>query len=131
MEDLLLGLRGIGEASRLRVCTCLSHGELNVTEITQVLNQSQPRISRHLKLMCDAGILERYREGSWVLFRLKDEGRPAELARSVVRLLPATGAQLSRDVEQLRQVREARQQAAQRYFEAQRRPTGTTCARCT
>lgn len=118
MEDLLLGLRGIGEASRLRLLHLLSHGELNVTEITQVLKQSQPRISRHLKLMCDAGILERYREGSWVLFRLKDEGRPAELARSVVRLLPATGAQLSRDVEQLRQVREARQQAAQRYFEA-------------
>ena len=117
MEDLLLGLRGIGEASRLRVLHVLAHGEFNVTEITQVLNQSQPRISRHLKLMCDAGLLERYREGSWVLFRLKDQGRAAELARSVIRLLPTSGAQVSRDVERLAQVRDARHQAAQRYFE--------------
>jgi ubiquinone/menaquinone biosynthesis C-methylase UbiE/DNA-binding transcriptional ArsR family regulator len=121
MEEVLQGLRAIGEASRLRVLHLLSHGELNVTEITQVLKQSQPRISRHLKLMCDAGLLERYREGTWVLFRLKDDGRAAELARAVIRLLPASGDQLQRDSDRLAQVREARQRAAQQYFEANAR----------
>jgi ubiquinone/menaquinone biosynthesis C-methylase UbiE len=118
MEDLLKALRATGEASRLRVLHLLAHGELNVSEITQVLKQSQPRISRHLKLMCDAGLLERYREGSWVLFRLKDEGAPARLARAVLGLLPAASGLLSRDAERLTQVREARHRAAQRYFEA-------------
>ncbi len=118
MEDLLSGLRGIGEASRLRLLHLLSHGELNVSEIAQVLKQSQPRISRHLKLMCDAGLLERYREGSWVLFRLKDDGPAAQLARSVLHLLSGSGTQLSQDVEQLARVREARQEAARRFFEA-------------
>ncbi len=118
MEDLLSGLRGIGEASRLRLLHLLSHGELNVSEIAQVLKQSQPRISRHLKLMCDAGLLERYREGSWVMFRLKDDGKAAQLARSVLHLLSDSGMQLGRDIEQLARVRETRQEAARRFFEA-------------
>ena len=66
MEALFQGLRAIGEDSRLRLLHLLAQGELNVTEITLILGQSQPRISRHLKLMCDAGLLDRYREGSWV-----------------------------------------------------------------
>jgi ubiquinone/menaquinone biosynthesis C-methylase UbiE len=118
MEALLQGLRAIGEASRLRLLHLLAQGELNVTEITLILGQSQPRISRHLKLMCDAGLLDRYREGSWVLFRLKDSGPGARLARAVAELLPHEAPQLKRDAEQLKAVREARAAAAQRYFKA-------------
>jgi ubiquinone/menaquinone biosynthesis C-methylase UbiE len=118
METLLRGLRAVGEASRLRLLHLLAQGELNVTEITQILGQSQPRISRHLKLMCDAGLLDRYREGSWVLFRLKDSGTGAKLAHAVVELLPDHAAQFRRDVEQLKAVREARAEEAQRYFKA-------------
>src|SRR5688500_12120893 len=101
METLLRGLRAIGEASRLRLLNLLAQGELNVTEITQILGQSQPRISRHLKLMCDAGLLDRYREGSWVLFRLKEDGPGAKLARATAELLPKNAAQLKRDADQL------------------------------
>jgi ubiquinone/menaquinone biosynthesis C-methylase UbiE/DNA-binding transcriptional ArsR family regulator len=119
MENLLRGLRAIGEASRLRLLYLLAQGELNVTEITQILGQSQPRISRHLKLMCDAGLLDRYREGSWVLFRLKDSGPGAEVARAAVKLLTHQDSeQLKRDAERLRAVRQARAEQAQRYFRA-------------
>jgi ubiquinone/menaquinone biosynthesis C-methylase UbiE len=118
MDNLLKGLRAIGEASRLRLLHLLFHGELNVTEITQILNQSQPRISRHLKLMCDAGLLDRYREGSWVLFRLRDKGEGAALAQSILPLLPRKAAQLERDLKELQSVREARAKAAQQFFRA-------------
>jgi ubiquinone/menaquinone biosynthesis C-methylase UbiE len=118
MDKILQGLRAVGETSRLRLLHLLAQGELNVTEITQILGQSQPRISRHLKLMCDAGLLDRYREGSWVLFRLKDSGPGAKLAQAVVELLPSQAAQLKRDAEQLKAVREARAAEAQRYFKA-------------
>ena len=118
MDALLRGLRAVGEGSRLRLLHLLARGELNVTELTQILGQSQPRISRHLKLMCDAGLLDRYREGSWVLFRLRDSGAGASLARAVVGLLPSDGPQLQRDVEQLKAVREIRAEEAQRYFKA-------------
>jgi ubiquinone/menaquinone biosynthesis C-methylase UbiE/DNA-binding transcriptional ArsR family regulator len=118
MEAFLRGLRAIGEASRLRLLNLLAQGELNVTEITQILGQSQPRISRHLKLMCDAGLLDRYREGSWVLFRLRESGSGAQLARAVVEMLPKDAAQLRRDVDQLKSVRDARAEQAQRYFRA-------------
>jgi ubiquinone/menaquinone biosynthesis C-methylase UbiE len=118
METLLRGLRAIGETSRLRLLHLLAQGELNVTEITQILGQSQPRISRHLKLMCEAGLLDRYREGSWVLFRLKDSGPSARLARAIADLLPENAVQLRRDAELLKAVREARAEEAQRYFKA-------------
>jgi len=118
METLLRALRAIGEASRLRLLNLLAQGELNVTEITQILGQSQPRISRHLKLMCDAGLLDRYREGSWVLFRLRDSGPGAKLARAIAELLPQNSPQLKRDADQLIAVREARADEAQRYFRA-------------
>ena len=74
MDELLAGLRAIAETTRLRIVFVLSHGEFNVSELTQILGQSQPRISRHLKLMTESGLLSRHKEGSWVLFRLRDEG---------------------------------------------------------
>src|SRR5690606_35103481 len=71
-EQLLTALRAVAEPSRLRLLFIISHGEFNVTELTQILGQSQPRVSRHLKLLGDARLIERHREGSWVLFRLAD-----------------------------------------------------------
>ena len=73
MDELLAGLRAIAETTRLRLLFALSHGEFNVSELTQILGQSQPRVSRHLKLMTEAGLLSRHKECSWVLFRLRDE----------------------------------------------------------
>ncbi len=116
MDRLLNGLRGAGERTRLRLLFVLSHGELNVKELTQILGQSQPRVSRHLKLLCEAGLLSRYREGSWVLFRLAETGREAALAAMIVELLPGSDPVLQRDLQRLEQVRELRAEVAQEYF---------------
>src|SRR5262245_4193021 len=78
----LAGLRAAGEATRLRILALLAvAGELNVKDLTQILGQSQPRISRHLKLMAEAGLIRRFREGSWVFFRLADSDVEATLAQ--------------------------------------------------
>ena len=70
MEHLLAALRAVAEPTRLRLVVLCARGELTVSELTQILGQSQPRVSRHLKLLCEAGLLDRFREGSWVFYRL-------------------------------------------------------------
>lgn len=116
MDDLLSSMRAIAEITRLRLLFILSHGEFNVSELTQILGQSQPRISRHLKLMVEAGVLSRYKEGSWVLFRLNETGRGGALARAVVELLPAADSLLVSDLARLEAVRRQRNEAAEAYF---------------
>ena len=112
MDELLAGLKAIAETTRIRILFVLSHGELNVSELTYVLGQSQPRVSRHLKLMAEAGLLSRNKEGNWVLFRLRSEGVGGALARSLVDMLPGKDAVLSGDLARLEEVR--RQLALQR-----------------
>ncbi|MDX1514428.1 MAG: methyltransferase domain-containing protein, partial [Gammaproteobacteria bacterium] len=90
--------------------------ELTVSELTQVLGQSQPRVSRHLKLLCDAGLLSRFQEGTWVFYRLADSGPGAEFARSLVARIPEDDDNLRRDLERLESVRAARAEAASKYF---------------
>ena len=80
METTLSGLRAAAEATRLRALLLCARGELTVSELTDILGQSQPRVSRHLKLLCEAGLLDRFREGTWVFYRLAERGRGAELA---------------------------------------------------
>ena len=116
MEELLAGLRAAAEATRIRILFILSHGEFNVSELTQVLGQSQPRVSRHLKLMVEAGLVTRHKEGNWVLFRLREEGLGGALSRAIVGLLPGNETDLARDLARLGDVRAARAEAAARYF---------------
>ena len=112
----LAGLRAAGEATRLRILALLAGGELNVKDLTQILGQSQPRISRHLKLMADAGLIKRFREGSWVFFRLADSGAEAALAQAIVESLDQTDLTLARDRARASAVQKARAEAAQAYF---------------
>src|SRR5262245_47231500 len=87
---LNVALKAAGEETRLRILALLSEAELTVSELTDILRQSQPRISRHLRLLAEAGLVDRFREGSWAFFRLGERGAAAELARSLVaRLDPA------------------------------------------
>lgn len=116
MNNILAGLRAIGESTRLRLLFVLAHGEFNVTELTRILGQSQPRISRHLKLLCEAGLFERHREGSWMLFRLGEHGSGGAMAHMIADLLPADDPVLARDLERLEEVRAERAQAADEYF---------------
>ena len=69
--DLLPMLKALAEPTRLRIVSLLAQGEMTVSEIMQVLGQSQPRVSRHLKLLADAGLCERFPEGGWVLAKAR------------------------------------------------------------
>jgi ArsR family transcriptional regulator len=84
LDTLLVGLRAAGEHSRLRILALCARSELSVSELVQILGQSQPRVSRHLKLMVEAGLLERIPEGAQVFLRLADHSAAARLARALV-----------------------------------------------
>jgi len=109
-------LRAAGEATRLRILALLARSELNVKDLTQILGQSQPRISRHLKLMAEAGLIGRFREGSWVFFRLADSGNEAPLAAAIVASLDPADPVFARDRARAEAVNKARAEAAQTYF---------------
>ncbi len=118
MEELLASLKAAAESTRIRVMFILSHGELNVSELTFVLGQSQPRVSRHLKLMTEAGLLSRHKEGNWVLFRLRNEGLGGALARALVDMLSTKDSLLSEDLVRLEEVKRQREEKAAAYFSA-------------
>ena len=121
LDDLLNSLRAAAEPSRLRLLAICSHGEWTVSELVQVMAQSQPRISRHLKLLAEAGLLERFREGSWVFYRRAQRGAAARIARSLCRLLPEDDAMLALDRQRLAAIRAARRRQAEQFFDARAR----------
>jgi ArsR family transcriptional regulator len=109
-------LRAAGEPTRLRILALLAREELAVLELCRVLDQSQPRVSRHLKLLAEAGLVERFPDGAWVFYRLTTAGASAELiAETLARIEPADPV-LVRDAEQLAQVRAERASDAAEYF---------------
>ena len=77
LRNLLNLLKAAADPTRLRLLALLAPGELTVGELTQILKQSQPRVSRHLKLLCDAGLLERFKEEHCVYYRLAPLDEPA------------------------------------------------------
>jgi len=117
-QALNAALKAAGEATRLRILALLAEAELTVSDLTDILRQSQPRISRHLKLLAEAGLVERFREGSWAFFRLAERGGSAALARALLSRLDGADAIVARDRERLGEVRAARAETAQAYFRA-------------
>ena len=115
-EALLGGLKAAAEDTRLRLLVLLDQAELTVSDLTDILGQSQPRISRHLRLLAEAGILERFREASWAFYRRASESAGASLADAILSLADPVDPIFERDRERLAQVRSARQAAAQNYF---------------
>ncbi|HSI41149.1 MAG TPA: metalloregulator ArsR/SmtB family transcription factor [Xanthobacteraceae bacterium] len=115
---LLDGLKAAGEDTRLRLLALMGEGELTVSELTEILGQSQPRISRHLKLLAEAGLVERFREASWAFYRRASETPGARLTDALIELIDATDPVLRRDRERLEAVRTARAASAQAYFGA-------------
>lgn len=116
-SDLLASLKAVGESTRLRILALLITGELNVKDLTQVLGQSQPRISRHLKLLVEAGLIERYREGSWVYFRMAEGLAALHIRQLLERALDRDDRVLVRDRARAQAVNLERSTAAQQYFE--------------
>jgi len=116
LDRTIAVLRAAGETTRLRLLAVLSRAELTVTELTQVLGQSQPRISRHLKLMCEAELLERFREGAWVFYRVAERIPVGIEASRLLAFIPFEDPTILRDLERLERVKEARRVEADAYF---------------
>lgn len=109
-------LRAAGEPTRLRILALLAHEELAVLEICRVLDQSQPRVSRHLKLLAEAGLVERFPDGAWVFYRLVTGGEVRRLVDEVLDLIEPGDSVLARDAERLRSVQAERETEAGAYF---------------
>lgn len=121
LDASLSVFRAIGEESRMRIVALLTRGELTVSEITAILGQSQPRVSRHLKILADAGLAERHREGAWMFYRLtaepvRDSMRGAVL-EAVTEMVRSGDRIIQRDGERFDQSRKARASLAAAYFQ--------------
>ena len=116
LAHLVTQLRAAGEITRARILALLAHGELSVGELAQVLNQSQPRLSRHLKFLTGAGLVERLPEGAWVFYRLPAEGGARALVDTLIASVDAHDPELKRDLDRLRDVKGERAEAAGQYF---------------
>jgi len=109
-------LRAAGDPTRLRLLLLLRQAELTVSELIEIVGQSQPRVSRHLKLLGEAGLVERFKEGSWVFCRAADRGTGAELGAAIAAL--ADPALQEADKARLEHVRKERAAAAAAYFKS-------------
>ncbi|MBU7578942.1 MAG: metalloregulator ArsR/SmtB family transcription factor [Porphyrobacter sp.] len=118
IEDIF---KALGDPTRLRIARLLGTMELAVGELAQVLGQSQPRVSRHVGILCDAGLAERRREGSWVFLRQSESAGPVVDAVQALLALaeahePALAALCEADRRKLAAIRDAREAAAETYF---------------
>ncbi|GGB35890.1 ArsR family transcriptional regulator [Roseibium aquae] len=115
VDEILAVLRAVGEATRLRLIALLAESELTVKDATAILGQSQPRVSRHLKLLTEAGVILRFPEGAWVYYRLSDGPRGA-LARDLVQRMAGEDQVLAADKERFGALRRQKAEEAASYF---------------
>ena len=109
-------LRAAGEPTRLRVLALLAAEELSVLELCRILDQSQPRVSRHLKLLAEAGLVERFPDGAWVFYRLAADAPGRELIGQVLADIDSTDTTARRDAERLSAIHGERSEEAAAYF---------------
>jgi ubiquinone/menaquinone biosynthesis C-methylase UbiE len=116
MDELLAALRAVAETTRLRLLVLCARSELTVSELAQILGQSQPRVSRHLKLLCEAGLLDRFREGSWVFYRLSARSSTNALSRHLVAACGEADETIALDLQRLAAIKRQRAESAAAYF---------------
>lgn len=116
LDEMVERLKAAAESSRLRILVLLSQADLTVSDLTEILNQSQPRVSRHLKLLLDADLIARYQEGSWAFFRLSESEAAREFVDGVVARIDRTDPVTDRDLERLEAIKRRRQERAAEYF---------------
>ena len=109
-------LKAAAEPTRLRLLVLLAMSELNVKDLTRILGQSQPRISRHLKLMAEAGLINRLPDGSWAYFQIVDRGPRGALIRGLLTAIDVTDQAFVRDRTRALAVKLEREASAQDYF---------------
>jgi len=117
MDEISTLLKTLGHTDRLRILALLSQGELTVSELVQVLELSQPRVTQYIKSLEQAGIVERMREGSWVFSRLRRRhDLAANIVASTLSALPQDDIQLVTDRAKLNEVRATRSRQAEAFF---------------
>ena len=116
MDALLQNLKAVAEDTRLRILALCGQTELSVSELTSILNQSQPRVSRHLKLLVEAGLLDRFREGQWAFYRASEKDLPNGFAPALLALIPFDEPVFERDRGRLEMVRQERASKAEAFF---------------
>jgi ubiquinone/menaquinone biosynthesis C-methylase UbiE/DNA-binding transcriptional ArsR family regulator len=116
VDALLTALKSAAEPTRLRLLALLAHGEATVSELCKILSQSQPRVSRHLKLLTDGQLVHRFPEGSWVFYRLADGAVAESLVPKLLANLDPNDPRLVSDRQRLEVVRAQRSANAQAYF---------------
>ena len=116
MDALLQNLKAVAEDTRLRVLALCGQTELSVSELTSILNQSQPRVSRHLKLLVEAGLLDRFREGPWAFYRASEKDLSNGFAPALLALIPFEDPVFEQDRARLEVVREERALRAELFF---------------
>jgi len=109
-------LRAVGEANRLRILSLLVRGELAVGELAQIMDQSQPRLSHHLKALTAVGLVERMPEGAWVFYSVPAAGPVRAFLDTIIAQIDQEEAEFARDSQRLLFVRKARADAAATYF---------------
>ena len=117
MDSLANILKTLGHPDRLRILALLSHGDFTVSEITQVLGLSQPRVTQYIKTLEMAGVLQRHKEGSWVFSRLRRRNAAIWAIVSVVLAqLPDDDATLKGDLRRLDAIKALRTETADAFF---------------
>ncbi len=116
LDHMVDSLKAVAESSRFRILALLSSSGLTVSDFTIILGQSQPRVSRHLKLLLEAGLIQRHQEGSWAYFHLRDDAFMQSLIAKLVSHVGAEDQVLLRDRERLMRIKEERRAIAADYF---------------
>lgn len=117
MNATLGCLRALAEPTRLRLARLCAADDLTVSDLTDLLGSSQPGVSRHLKLLVEGGVLERFREGSWVFYRLARDGTQLPLVRAALDALSVNDPVLAADDDRLRRLAERRAERARAWFD--------------
>lgn len=116
LDGMIDVLKAVAEPSRLRILMLLGQGNLTVSDLTLILGQSQPRVSRHLRLLHEAQLIERYQEGAWAYFGLSECILRKDIINCIVDRLNKNDLAITHDLERLHQVKQQRSQAAAAYF---------------
>lgn len=111
-------LKALADETRLRLISLMKAGELTVSELVQILDQSQPRVSRHLRLLNEAGLISRFQEGTWVFYHLARSKQAQALLQPVLSQIELEREPYASDLQGLDYIRKARAERAQQYFSA-------------
>ena len=128
-DETLSALRAASERTRLRLLIILQKSELTVSELTRILGQSAPRVSRHLKVLFDNHLIERNQEGTWVFYRVVDRGPALPVVRALVDLVPTAEFDIQKDMERLEMVQLENREVATAYFERNAKKWDEICQR--